>query len=324
MRVLHVPEPFPRPAVGGPQQWRRQSRDLARDRRFQRIGHGVWVHTSQDLAPVHRAALLQLRLGADTAVSQLSACLMHGMPLGTTPFWVHGVLGTEPAPRSAELPAEVRRPHLAWEGRRVKSTQPGLHIHRGLGLARGTGLWGCAVVDPVEALLAAHAHLSPWRLTACLDHLMAHDLMIGRTHRRALDPAGITERLEAVGGHGRAVSTLRHALGLAVPRVWSPMETLLRMLVLGRGLPAPVPNLTVRLGDGGPRYELDLAWEESRTALEYNGAVHYRDRVAYADEMHRLQLLADAGWGVRVLVLEDLRQPRRREAWLDWLRRRLG
>ncbi|WP_143470012.1 hypothetical protein [Kocuria sp. WRN011] len=55
---------------------------------------------------------------------------------------------------------------------------------------------------------------------------------------------------------------------------------------------------------------LDLAWPESRVAVEYNGADHV-DR--------RKQRLEDNGWKVRFVVLEDLLDPHRRKLWLTWL-----
>ena len=69
-------------------------------------------------------------------------------------------------------------------------------------------------------------------------------------------------------------------------------------------------NLPVIVRDGS-RFVLDLAWREQRTALEYNGRVHYEDRKTYGDEQHRLHLFADAGWDVRTVVAADLKDPQR-------------
>ncbi|NHU85607.1 hypothetical protein GWK18_08400 [Kocuria sp. JC486] len=58
-------------------------------------------------------------------------------------------------------------------------------------------------------------------------------------------------------------------------------------------------------------------------AAEYNGAVHYQDRQAYGDEMHRLARLRRAGWEVFVVVLEDLARHGRRTALTTSLKRAL-
>lgn len=63
---------------------------------------------------------------------------------------------------------------------------------------------------------------------------------------------------------------------------------------------------------------LDLAWPESRVAVEYNGADHV-DRRKYGDELFRKQRLEDNGWKVRFVVLEDLLETHRRQLWLTWL-----
>lgn len=131
--------------------------------------------------------------------------------------------------------------------------------------------------------------------------------------RALLEPLPLTS-------HGvRAVS---RALGRTAPRMWSPMETLVRLIVVAAGFPAPVMNVTVRTPYG--TRHLDLGWEEEMVAVEFNGQVHSTDHAAYKDEMHRLEVLRDLGWAVRVLVYDDLVDPRRRGEWLTWLSRRLS
>ena len=53
------------------------------------------------------------------------------------------------------------------------------------------------------------------------------------------------------------------------------------------------------------------------------GDVHALDPVTYRSETYRSNLLRDHGWEVRNLVLDDLKFPYRRFAWLEWLRERL-
>lgn len=120
----------------------------------------------------------------------------------------------------------------------------------------------------------------------------------------------------------RAVVAVRAALQRCALGTWSPMETLVRLIAVHAGFPSPVMNHRVATGYG--IRHLDLAWPESMTALEFNGRVHSQDHVTYKDEMHRLEVLRDEGWAVRVLVHDDLREPRRRKEWLMWLARHLA
>lgn len=120
----------------------------------------------------------------------------------------------------------------------------------------------------------------------------------------------------------RAVVAVRAALQRCALGSWSPMETLVRLIAVHAGFPPPVMNHRV-VTDYGVRH-LDLAWPESMAALEFNGRVHRQDHGTYKDEMHRLEVLRDEGWAVRVLVHDDLREPRRRKEWLTWLARHLA
>lgn len=101
------------------------------------------------------------------------------------------------------------------------------------------------------------------------------------------------------------------------------METLLRMALTSAGLPMPVMNLPVAIGDGR-RYHLDLAWAGAMVAAEYNGRVHYENRQVYGDEQHRLHILEELGWQVRVVVAEDLRDHTRFRKLVAWLHRAMA
>lgn len=135
-------------------------------------------------------------------------------------------------------------------------------------------------------------------------------------------PDVLRRALDLMPPHSGGVRAVRVALGRTAANTWSPMETLLRLIVVAAGLPVPEMNVEVRT-PYGTRY-LDTAWREPKLALEFNGRVHTTDFAAYKDEMHRLEVLRDLGWAVRVLVYDDLRDPRRRAAWLQWLERGLG
>jgi very-short-patch-repair endonuclease len=44
------------------------------------------------------------------------------------------------------------------------------------------------------------------------------------------------------------------------------------------------------------KYYLDMAWEDVKVAVEYDGDQHRTDRVQFAKDVVRLEELADLGW----------------------------
>ncbi len=90
---------------------------------------------------------------------------------------------------------------------------------------------------------------------------------------------------------------------LVRPRVDSPMETLLRLLLVLAGLPEPEPNVSVCGADGVPRARLDLSYPEWKVGIEYDGD-HHLQRAQRVRDVDRAEWLARHGWTV-VLVLAD-------------------
>ena len=81
----------------------------------------------------------------------------------------------------------------------------------------------------------------------------------------------------------------------------------MRLAILRAGLPAPVPQLTIRM-DNGYVIRVDLGWPEFRVALEYDGAYH-ADRVQMQRDRRRLNELAQQGWTVLHATASDLHDP---------------
>jgi Protein of unknown function (DUF559) len=95
------------------------------------------------------------------------------------------------------------------------------------------------------------------------------------------------------------------ALTLTDGRAQSPRESELRVRLVVAGLPKPVAQLAIVL-PGGLVLHPDLAWEEYRVAVEYDGLWH-----ATADQLHRdrrrLNQLVGAGWIVLHVTSQRLR-----------------
>lgn len=313
---------FPAPETGSRADWGLPSRDLKNDPGMTHLAHTYWARTPAQpagtdgtsvLLPAERAALLRPLFGPDVAVGGISAAQLWGIPVMTGMNWAQEVLGERAGPAFIDP-----RPHLSFCGRRRHQGRLDLVLRQGLGLPVENGLWGCRVTGAIETLLAIQPVLPGWRSVVAADYVLATGLGY-HDPRWPLAPEDLLALLDRLPPRTRGRAALRLALHRCAPNVWSPMETLLRLILVHAGLPTPTPNAPVLLPNGSRAY-LDLAWEEEKVAVEYNGEVHYRDRKAYGDEMHRLAQLRRLGWAVHIAVLEDLRERRRREAMLREIR----
>lgn len=109
----------------------------------------------------------------------------------------------------------------------------------------------------------------------------------------------------------RGLRRLTEVVHLASERVDSPMESVLRLLILDAGLPPPWVNQPVRDGHGNVVHRPDLSWPTWRVAVEYDGAHHFegdaaRLRWRRRQDVARVELMQDLGWTVRVMTRDDL------------------
>ncbi|WP_139209732.1 hypothetical protein [Microlunatus flavus] len=140
--------------------------------------------------------------------------------------------------------------------------------------------------------------------------------------RLGLHPADLSAVLTGVGtrhGVGRA----RRALELLDGRSESYGESISRVLMLERGLPAPEPQLRVRDARGVVVARVDFAWPSLGVIGEFDGRIKYGLDLAPdqdpAQALWREKLredrLRDLGWQVVRWVWADLENPR------DWFAR---
>ena len=80
----------------------------------------------------------------------------------------------------------------------------------------------------------------------------------------------------------------------------------MRVRLVRGGLPRPTCNLTVEIALHV--FRLDIAWEEYRVAVEYDGeAFHGPEQ--FAHDLWRRELLRSAGWVIFVVRKEDIADP---------------
>ena len=83
----------------------------------------------------------------------------------------------------------------------------------------------------------------------------------------------------------------------------SPKESWLRLVVIDAGLPRPTTQ--IRVTDGRLVAYLDMGWEDSMVALEYDGDQHRTDRGQYVKDIRRAEMVDRLGWQVTKVINED-------------------
>jgi G:T-mismatch repair DNA endonuclease (very short patch repair protein) len=106
---------------------------------------------------------------------------------------------------------------------------------------------------------------------------------------------------------GRGCRRARSVAALVDGRAESQPESRVRVLLVQAGL-SPVPQHTVRDGEGRFVARVDLAFAELRVAVEYDGLWH-AGGAQFRRDRRRLNALVAAGWVVLHLTAGDLHEP---------------
>jgi very-short-patch-repair endonuclease len=120
-------------------------------------------------------------------------------------------------------------------------------------------------------------------------------------HGVLITPTGLQDYVEAHSGL-RGVVQARRVAQLVEPLTESPMESRLRMLLIGAGLDVPVAQFEVRTPSGELVGRADFAYPEQRLIVEYDGAQHWEQR--RTDDRRRDAMRA-LGWTVLVASKSD-------------------
>lgn len=165
-----------------------------------------------------------------------------------------------------------------------------------------------------RGLVFSHPYVVLLELASLLDHddiVIAVDSLISR------DPPVRGASLEALRtatdsfGALWGAPALRRALLDARPNTDSPGETRTRLLLSRAGFPEPLINHPVSDPDTGTMRYLDLAYPELKIAVEYDGDYHRLTKKQWREDQARKDSLASAGWNLRTLTGDDIKQPRR-------------
>ena len=108
----------------------------------------------------------------------------------------------------------------------------------------------------------------------------------------------------------RGVRRLRRALDLVDTGAESPQETRLRLLLIWAGLPRPVTQIPVTNEWGRVVRRIDMGWPERMVGAEYDGEQHFTGPTDYANDIIRLEFLANRGWTIVRVSARQLRYER--------------
>ncbi len=293
-------QPLPTELTSGPFSVRRArglgvTPDVLRAARLHMPFTGVRLPPDSPRDVATRCAALALIINDRAAFSHHTALRLYGLPPGAT-----------------------RRPRVAAEsGDDVLdvSVPRGVSVPAGKGVRGHDALWDVADVVVVRGLRVTSPERTLCDLaTSCTrnDLTVIADAMLSGPFRRAplTCPDALELRVQAWAGRRGAV-VLREAIRLASTGVDSPMETLLRLLLLDAGLPRPSVNEPIYDTWGTTIHRPDLSWPQWRVAVEYDGSHHFETRGPdptwrRRHDVARVELMQELGWIVRVMTSHDV------------------
>jgi hypothetical protein len=247
---------------------------MLRGSRFRRVFRGVYVCRDLPHSPLPDLDAALLVLPAKAAASHLSAAAVFGLPVR----------------RFDRVHVVVRR---GWLESRIE----GICVHEARRAREIVGHRGYRVTSP------ARTFVDLADLLALVDLVVVGDAIV----RLGLcSPERLCQ--EAATARTRRRLLARRAAALVRPRVDSPMETRLRLLLVLAGLPEPRTNLDVRADDGLWLARPDLSYPELRIAIEYDGRHPLLDDEQGAHDIGRKEALDRRGWRVIVVTARDLRR----------------
>ncbi|GAA2096920.1 hypothetical protein [Brevibacterium salitolerans] len=165
----------------------------------------------------------------------------------------------------------------------------GVKCHRGTQLPDTVTTGGVIVVSALQTLVQLATVLHEKEL------IIAVESVTGTWHPPTLSPTEITESLHPYRRHRGALTLLR-VLDRVRTGVASPKETELRLNIVAWGYPEPTVGHKVWIESIGRHLTPDLAYEEVRTGIEYEGAHHRTSRRQFEKDEDRRCAFRSAGW----------------------------
>jgi len=244
---------------------------MLRHQRFRALFRGVYILASTELS-LRIWCLAALRIAPDDGVvSHLTALRLYGLDVGD-PWPLHVSTRTV-----------------------THSRQQGIRTHQRKRRLESVLMGGIPVTTPERTLVDIATKVGLVQL------VQACEWMIHRGHTTA-------ERIAvfAVSSHLDGVRRLRRVLGHVRTGAESPMETLVRLMIVFARLPEPACNMVIVDAVGRFVARGDLVYAELKVLIEYDGWHHERDARQRQRDLVRREQLEAAGWRVIVITIADL------------------
>ena len=202
-----------------------------------------------------------------------------------------------PLPRSLTSPVALL--HVSTVGDGPVERRTGIAGHRvDPDRASVTAVLGIRTSSPAALWYECRTMLSVRQLVVLGDHMVG----VGR-----LTTVDALERTLHSGDRG--VVAARTALERIRPGAESPMESVLRLLVVDAGFPEPALNVDV-VDDGGAFIgRVDMGWTDLRIALEYDGDHHRTDRGTFVHDRSRRNAFVVEDWLTIHVTAPDVSRP---------------
>lgn len=245
-----------------------------RGARFREIVRGV--HICADVEPTLSLWLegALLKLPEDAIVSHVSALWLLGIEIG----------------RPYPLQFSTNRP--------LTTTHDAIALHRRQGRMRVDRSKELPVTEVARTLIDCATQLSFVQFVQAADMMIDHRLVTW------------AELMEfAWQSHLNGVYRARRFLPYAREGAESPMETLVRLMIVFARLPEPECNRNIIDGRGAFLARGDLVFAAFRVVVEYDGWHHERSAKQRQRDIERRESLEAEGWRVIVITVADFSHP---------------
>lgn len=248
---------------------------MLRHARFSQLFRGIYILASVELTlEIWCRAALRIS-PVDTVVSHVTALRVYGFSTGA-PWPIH--ISTRTA---------------------THTRQKGIRPYQRKGRLEQRVIDGIAVTTPERTIVDIATKV---RLT---ELVQASEWMI---HQGWTTLEGLAEY--ALASHLDGVRRLRRVLGYVREGVESPMETLVRLMLVFARLPEPACNLRILDSAGYFLARGDLVYADYLVLVEYDGWHHERNAAQRQHDLVRRESLEAAGWRIIVIMVEDLKDSR--------------
>lgn len=247
-------------------------RDVLQGKRFASMYRGVWVCVDVVLELIHWLRAASLILPEDAAVSHHTRLRHLGVGIGPK----------RPLHFSTNTAAQTRR--------------SGVVLHRRNGRLHPIVVDGVRMLGPDRSFVDAATTLKFVELVQAGDWLL---------HLERTDLATLTAY--TMRAHLDGVRRARRALLVVRERVESPMETLVRLMLLFARLPEPDTNRDIFDAHGRWITRGDMPYFAYKVLVEYDGQWHDRSQKQRQRDRERREQLEADGWAVILVTSEDLK-----------------